>query len=172
MSGKLGSTAIEEVAVRRTVTVVVGSAAVLAIVVGSGVAGAVDEFKGQTYEQAVGVIGKGRAVVASRIGEYLPTEQCIVSGSRTDMTSGKVYLNLNCNAASALDGRPGNSVMTPEGKQVQQMRETAKNLSDDFAAATAQDTPSYCEQNTAACANFCEQDGAGCSPELMEFLGL
>ena len=158
----------------------IGSLAFLAAIFGAAPANAINEYVGQTYEKASSNINQyGKAVIASRVGSYLPTEKCIVTGSRRGNfldSSGNnqgstVLLDLNCNDTSAMGGHPGNSVMTPTGKRDQQQRESAKDISDNYAEATAAGQKSWCEENADQCYNFCEKTGY-CSGELNEYLGL
>lgn len=105
---------------------VVAAAASLALF-GAGVAGANDEYVGQTFADAAQAIsGNGQSVtIATRVGSFLPTDQCIVTGSRTanfpdssgNIAYGRVLLNLNCNNTFAAAGVPGNSIGSPEGRQ-------------------------------------------------------
>jgi hypothetical protein len=105
--------------------VVAGTAASLALF-GSGVAAADNEYAGQTYADAAQEISdSGQSVtIATRVGTFLPTGQCIVTGSRTanfldssGYSSGsRVLLNLNCNNTFAAAGVPGNSMGSPEGR--------------------------------------------------------
>ncbi len=158
----------------------VGGAGLVAAIFGAGIASADNEYAGLTYEKAAESISNsgGTAVIASRVGDYLPTNQCLVTGSRTpnfldssgNTRGGQVLLYLNCNDTNTA-GRPGYSVMTPQGKKAQQTRETAASIDEDFAQATAAGEKSWCEQNSDQCANFCEQSGL-CSAEVNEFLGL
>ncbi len=151
----------------------ISGAAALMVTFGTGSANAINEYAGMTYEKAVAQIQSygGTAVIATREGSYLPTEKCIVSSSRSQ--GGKALLNLDCNDTSALNGHPGNSVVTPEGKKALQIRQTAKSLNEDYAAAAAAGQESYCEKNAENCIGFCEGQGVGlCSQELMEALGL
>lgn len=169
---------------RKSLASGVGVAAALMVVFGSGSTGAVNEYVGQTYAKAAQAIKSsgGTAVISSREGSYLPTEKCIVVGSRKAgfldssgrSQSGKVLLDLNCNDTYAGNsGHPGNSAVTPDGQKVQQTRKTAQSLNEDYATATAQGSQSYCQQNAAECKSFCQGQGAGlCSAELTEFLGL
>lgn len=157
--------------------------------VGAAVAGAIfgampahadNEYAGLTYEKAAESISGsgGTAVVASRVGDYLPTEQCLVTGSRAgnfldssgNNSGGKVLLYLNCNDTKTA-GHPGYSVMTPEGKKYQQTRQTADSINEDYAQASAAGQESWCEKNADSCANFC-QKAELCSAEVMQALGL
>ena len=158
---------------------VLGSAAALVAVFGSGSASAVNEYAGQTYEEAASSISDwGTPVIASRVGSYLPTEQCMVTGSRAanfldssgNGRSGTVLLDLNCNDTSAFNGHPGNSVATPEGRQVKEFRDAAVRINNDFAKATAAGQTSFCEEEADYCQKVCEESGT-CSAELLDYLG-
>lgn len=154
----------------------VGVAAALMVMVGAGSANAnpYDSFAGQTYAAASESISGwgGTVVIASREGSYLPTDECMVTGSRN--SSGRVLLDLDCNDTYAgKTGHPGNSAATPAGQAALKVRQSAKSLNDDFAAATEQGSQSYCEQNADNCIGFCQGEGAGlCSSDLMAFLGI
>jgi len=104
----------------------VGAAAASAAVFGSGIASANNEYVGQTYadaSQAISDAGES-ATIATRVGSFLPTEQCVVTGSRPanfldssgTNPGGRVLLNLNCNNTFATAGVPGNSIGSPEGR--------------------------------------------------------
>ena len=105
----------------------VGVAAASFAVFGSGVASAVNEYAGQTYADAVQAISDSgqSATIATRVGSFLPTDQCIVTGSRSanfldssgTNAGGQVLLYLNCNNSFAAAGVPGNSIGSPEGRQ-------------------------------------------------------
>jgi len=103
----------------------VGGATAMFALFGTGSAAAINEYVGQTYNDAATAISQGgqTPVIATRVGEFLPTGACIVSGSRTASfldSSGnnnkKVLLSLNCNYMFALAGVPGNSMGSPEGR--------------------------------------------------------
>lgn len=119
-------------------------------VFGSGVASAVDEYKGQTYNDAAGAISKAGStpIIATKVGSFLPLGQCVVTGSHNadflDSSGknggGKVLLNLNCNYTFALPGVPGNSLASPEGKAahdaaVQQAQQQAQQQQQQQQAA-------------------------------------
>jgi hypothetical protein len=165
--------------VKKIVAGAVGGAAALTVIFGAGPATADDEFKGQTYEKALEGVKNygGTAVIAGRVGNYLPTDQCVVVRSRTARfldSSGsrqsKQLLYLNCNDPQSA-GHPGYSVTTPEGKKAQKARQTAATINDDYVKASAADKQSWCEQNAEQCGNFCKRTGL-CSEEVNEFLGL
>ena len=105
----------------------VGVAAASFAVFGSGTASAINEYAGQTYADAAQAIsGNGQsAVIATRVGSFLPTDQCTVTGSRSanfldssgTSSGGRVLLYLNCNNSFTAAGVPGNSIGSPEGRQ-------------------------------------------------------
>lgn len=168
-----------EVAVKKVLASLFGGLAFLAAIFGAGTANADNEYAGLTYEKAVARMGGQTPVIASRVGDYLPTEQCIVTGSRSgnfldssgNNRGGQVLLHLNCNGASAMGGHPGNSVMSPAGKADLQQREIAKDINEGYAQATAAGEESWCEKNASSCYRFCERTGY-CSEEVNELLGL
>ena len=154
----------------------VGVAAVFMAFGGSLPAGAVNEYVGQTYADAASSIkgSGGTPVIASRIGEYLPTEQCEVTASRKGQAGGKsaVLLNLNC-SDTAINGHPGFSATSPEGQKVMAARAQADKMSQDYANKSADYVP-YCASNAAAtqdCVNVCTK-AKTCSADLTSFLGL
>ena len=135
----------------RRVGLVAGATAVFALF-GSGSAAAVNDYVGQTYNDAATAIYQGgqTPVIATRVGEFLPTGACIVSGSRTASfldssgnSKSKVLLNLNCNYMFALAGVPGNSLGSPEGRaaraaaEKQYAEQQAQAQADAEAAAAA-----------------------------------
>lgn len=108
---------------------VAGGAAALFALLGSGSAAAdpnYNVYKGQTYNDAATAISQsgGTAIIASKVGSFLPTGACMVTGSRSayfldssgNNPGGRVLLDLNCNYTFALPGVPGNSHASPEGK--------------------------------------------------------
>lgn len=167
---------------RRSLAGGVVVAAAITVAFGSGSASATNEYAGQTYDKASQAISSAgqTAVIATKEGSYLPLDQCEVVGSRTasflnssgQKQGGKVLLDLNCNDTSALNGHPGNSVVTAEGKKVQQIQTTAKQINQNFAEATAAGQKSWCEDNSSDCSQFCNNAGKGlCSDEVMQLLG-
>ena len=103
-----------------------GAATALVALFGVGTAAAINEYEGQTYADAANAISQsgGTAKIASKVGSFLPTNSCIVTGSRTasfldssgNNAGGQVLLDLNCNYMFALPGVPGNSHASQEGK--------------------------------------------------------
>lgn len=104
----------------------VGAAAASFAAFGSGLAAATNEYAGMTYADASQQIsGAGQsATIATRNGTFLPTDQCIVTGSRSadfldssgTNAGNRVLLYLNCNNTFATAGVPGNSIGSPEGR--------------------------------------------------------
>ncbi|EHB57956.1 hypothetical protein MycrhDRAFT_0391 [Mycolicibacterium rhodesiae JS60] len=103
-----------------------GAAAASFAMFGTGVASATNEYAGMTYADAAQAISDGgeSATIATRVGTFLPTDQCIVTGSRSAnfldssgvSPGGRVLLYLNCNNTFSTAGVPGNSVGSPEGR--------------------------------------------------------
>lgn len=111
-----------------------GVAGISAAIFGSGIASAVNEYEGMTYGNAAAQISAfgGVATVATKVGTFLPTQQCIVTGSRVANfldargrgSAGEVLLNLNCNNSFAAPGVPGNSMGSPEGRESRERYES------------------------------------------------
>jgi hypothetical protein len=107
-------------------TTAVGTTAVSMAFFGTGIAAA-DSYSGQTYgdaSKAISDAGK-KAVIASREGDTLSTDQCIVTHSQSaswikgndfSHVTDTVLLHLNCNATVATAKDPGNSAGSPEGR--------------------------------------------------------
>lgn len=107
-------------------TTAVGTAAVSMAFFGSGVAAA-DDYSGQTYGDAsksISDAGK-KAVIASRAGDTLSDDQCVVTHSQSAPwikgddfapVTDTVLVYLNCNATVASAKEPGNSAGSPEGR--------------------------------------------------------
>ena len=154
----------------------VGGAAALAVIFGAGPAVADNEYQGRTYAQ-VQQSTNNRAVISSRTGSYLPTEECIVTGNRrakfldsSGNVSTKILVDLNCNDTMTA-GHPGYSVATDQGKKAQQLKETGVNLSKNYESALKADKAPRCEGIYERCQQICQQAGT-CSKELLEYLGL
>ena len=103
----------------------VGGATTLLALFGSGSAAAINDYVGQTYnDAATAIYNNGQSpVISTRFGSFLPTGACVVSSSRTASSldssgnsSSRVLLDLNCNYMFALPGVPGNSLGSPEGR--------------------------------------------------------
>jgi hypothetical protein len=108
------------------VTTAVGATAVSMAFFGTGVAAA-DDYAGQTYGDASKAIsGAGKkAVIASRAGDTLSDDQCVVSHSQSApwikgdsfaAVTDTVLVYLNCNATVASAKDPGNSAGSPAGR--------------------------------------------------------
>lgn len=115
----------------------VGATAVSMAFFGSGVAAA-DDYSGQTYgdaSKAISDAGK-KAVIASRAGDTLSDDDCIVTHSQSapwikgdDFApiTDTVLVYLNCNATVATAKDPGNSAASPEGKAAIQKAQEDKS---------------------------------------------
>jgi hypothetical protein len=107
-------------------TTAVSAMAVSMTFLGSGVAAA-DGYSGQTYSDASKAISDAgkKAVIASRAGDTLSDDDCIVTHSQSapwikgddfSPVSDTVLVYLNCNATVATAKDPGNSAGSPEGR--------------------------------------------------------
>ena len=128
-----------------------GGAAALFALFGSGSAWAIDEYVGQTYNDAATAISQAgqTAIIATKVGSFLPTGACVVTHSHSasfldssgNNPGGKVLLDLNCNYMFALAGVPGNSHASPEGKSAYdaavQKAQEEQQAAQDAAAAEA-----------------------------------
>jgi hypothetical protein len=120
----------------------IGAAAASFALFGSGTASATNEYAGQTYNDAAQAISDAgqSPVIATRVGSFLPTGSCVVTGSRSanfldssgTNPGGTVLLYLNCNNSFAAAGVPGNSIGSPEGRAARQ------DYEDKLAEAQAQ----------------------------------
>ena len=119
----------------------IGAMAVSTALFGTGAAAA-DAYAGQTYADASSAASNNglSVVVAARVGDKLPQDDCIVTRSQTAPfssaddgahRSGEVQFYLNCNGAYASAKNPGASVASPEGRE-------AKAAADEAAAAEEQ----------------------------------
>lgn len=153
--------------IARAVGIVFGVALAVAAF-GSGVASA-DRFAGKTYAEAAAKIAewKGTAVIATVSGSQLDTDDCIVTSSSKssfrgpsgESRKGEWLLNLDCNRPLASPGHPGNSLMTPEGRQEREDEASASRIAKD---------PTWCEKsdkNGAYCERLCKKTGL-CDFEL------
>jgi hypothetical protein len=144
------------------ITSTVGAAAVSIAVFGTGVASA-DPYAGQTYSEAAAKISSrnATATIATVSGDQVATDDCIVTSSSKSMfldASGdgpdnEILLNLNCNATLASPGKPGNSAMSPQGRQAKKDQQAAQNINDN---------PDYCQQSDdilAWCERICNRTG-------------
>ena len=126
----------------------IGVAGASAAFFGAGVASADNEYAGQTYAQAQQAIQQsgGTDTVATVVGDQLPTTQCRVTGSRSagfldssgNGATGRILLDLNCNADSAGTGVPGNAPAATPGstslqdQQAQQQAQAQQNEGDEL----------------------------------------
>ena len=114
----------------KKLTVLFGAATGVAAIVsvGAGVAASAPDVVGQTYREAKNTIqGTGASVViATRTGGLAEVDKCIVTQAwdkpsvtqpRQPKGPDAVWVALNCNAAVASAGSPGNSAAGPEGRQ-------------------------------------------------------
>ncbi len=160
----------------------VSGAAALAVIFGAGPASADNEYKGLTFAQVQERTG-GRAVISSRTGSYLPTEECVVTGNRratygdsSGNRNSKILVDLNCNDTMTA-GHPGYSVASEQGKKAKQLKDQADSLSAGFARRqelAEAGRVTYCERGDAeadACRQLCLRAGT-CSQELLQYLGL
>ena len=141
---------------------VAGAITVATAVVGSPVASA-DSYAGQTYADAASAAsGSGMTVVVGgKVGSELPTDQCIVTrsqkapwikGSNFQPTN-TMMLFLNCNAALASAGKPGNSAASPQGQQALKEKESYEWKS------TTEDGAAWCAENMKAHPDWNSFDG-------------
>jgi hypothetical protein len=104
----------------------VGATAVSMAFFGTGIAAA-DDYAGQKYSDASSAISDAgqKAVIASRTGDTLSDDDCIVTHSQSapwlkgddfSPVTDTVLVYLNCNATVATAKDPGNSAGSPEGR--------------------------------------------------------
>ena len=126
-----------------------GSAAVSMAFFGTGVAAA-DDYAGQMYADASSALSKAglTGVVATRVGDKLPQDECIVTHSQTSSFTNtfdaanaiqtnpgtQVLLYLNCNAPVASATTPGNSLGSPEGRAAAAQAAAGQSASNELAA--------------------------------------
>jgi hypothetical protein len=114
----------------KALNVLVGAAASVAatVSIGAGVAAAAPDVAGQTYRDAKNSIQEQGAsvVIATRTGGSADLDKCIVTNAWDKPTvtqpreapgPDEVWVALNCNAAIAGPGSPGNSAASQEGRQ-------------------------------------------------------
>lgn len=112
-----------------------------AALIGAGQAGAVPDVVDRPYKDAKRIIQQsgGNAVVATRVGSSADEGDCLVTNAwdaavRRPNSRGRPIANsdvmvaLNCNGALAAPGVPGNSAMSPVGRdaKAEQQRQEAK----------------------------------------------
>jgi hypothetical protein len=107
-------------------TTAVSATAVAMAFLGTPIAAA-DDYSGQTYADASKAISNAgkKAVIASRAGDTLSDDKCIVTHSQSapwikgdnfSPVTDTVLVYLNCNATVANAKDPGNSAGSPEGR--------------------------------------------------------
>ncbi len=128
----------EVTAVKRSFLVLAGALAaalVMLLGVGTSAANPYDPYYGATYAKVVERTGSGNSVIASRVGTYLPTDECIVTGSRRIVFNGstRLLVDLNCNDQRSVGGdgndHPGISVTSPAGKKMVVQKKRAARFS-------------------------------------------
>lgn len=148
-----------------------GGAALLLVFGASANANPYDTYAGLTFAQVQE--RNANAKIGTRVGEYLPTEECIVTGSRK--VNGTWLVDLNCNDPKSAGGdgndHAGNSVMSPAGQKMLNFKQRAVTFSRNYENSVAAGKSPLCEKYYDYCVTVCEQSGA-CSAELAEYLGL
>ena len=125
----------------------VGAMVVWLTMFGAGVAAA-DDYAGQTYADASSALSdaKLKGVIATRTGDTLPNDNCIVThsakaswlkGDKFGAVTDTVLLYLNCNATVASATAPGNSAGSPEGRAALAAANKAAAQDQSTAAANA-----------------------------------
>ena len=103
------------------------AASALMALFGTGVAAA-DGYEGQTFADASSAASEAglTVVVASRVGDKLSQDECLVTRSQTAPfadaddgahVDGQVQFYLNCNGGYATANNPGASVASPQGRE-------------------------------------------------------
>jgi hypothetical protein len=103
------------------------AASALMALFGTGVAAA-DDYAGQTYADASSAASDAglSVVVASRVGDKLSQDECIVTGSQSAPflhgddfahVEDTVQFHLNCNGGYATATNPGASLASPQGRE-------------------------------------------------------
>ena len=119
---------------------------------GAGVAAA-DDYAGKTYADASSALSGAslKGVIAGRVGDTLPTDQCVVThsekapwikGTSFNAVTDTVLLYLNCNATVASATSPGNSAASPEGRAAIAAAKSAA-AKDQATAAANQKQPKH-----------------------------
>lgn len=144
---------------------------------GSGTAVASSDYSGWTYKDAAQHIsGQGqKAIIGTVVGDQLPTDSCMVASSTTASnldSSGRsrgsaILLNLNCNMALASPGHPGNSSVTPQGKEAISELNAIAYMNKNPEAACPDDGKSI-----TWCINTCQKWAGKCSADLVSYLGM
>jgi hypothetical protein len=110
----------------------VAAAAASAALFGAGIAAAAPDVVGEKYADAVEAIEEegGTAVIASRVGDKLEQDECIVTNAwdasflRIDEAAeDQVMLALNCAGEFATATNPGPSIGSPMGREAKSAAE-------------------------------------------------
>ena len=131
---------------------VVGVTVMSIATAGTGVAAA-DDYAGKTYADASSALSGAslKGVIAGRVGDTLPTDQCVVThsekapwikGTSFNAVTDTVLLYLNCNATVASAASPGNSAASPEGRAAIAAAKAAA-AKDQATAAAQQNQPKH-----------------------------
>jgi len=131
---------------------VVGVTVMSIATAGTGVAAA-DDYAGKTYADASSALSGAslKGVIAGRVGDTLPTDQCVVThsekapwikGNSFNAVTDTVLLYLNCNATVASATSPGNSAASPEGRAAIAAAKAAA-AKDQATAAANQNQPKH-----------------------------
>ena len=131
---------------------VVGVTVMSIATAGTGVAAA-DDYAGKTYADASSALSGAslKGVIAGRVGDTLPTDQCMVThsekapwikGNNFNAVTDTVLLYLNCNATVASAASPGNSAASPEGRAAIAAAKAAA-AKDHATAAAKQNQPKH-----------------------------
>jgi len=129
---------------------VVGVTVMSIATAGTGVAAA-DDYAGKTYADASSALSGAslKGVIAGRVGDTLPTDQCVVThsekapwikGTSFNAVTDTVLLYLNCNATVASATSPGNSAASPEGRAAIAAAKSAAAKDQATAAANQKQT--------------------------------
>jgi pyruvate/2-oxoglutarate dehydrogenase complex dihydrolipoamide acyltransferase (E2) component len=127
---------------------VVAASALMALF-GTGVAAA-DDYAGQTYSDASSAASDAglTVVVASRVGDKLAQDECLVTRSQTAPfasandgahVDSQVQFYLNCNGGYATATKPGASLASPEGREAKAAADQA--AAEEQAQLAAASTP-------------------------------
>ena len=111
------------------------------------------DYTGKTYADASSAWSgaKPKGVIASRAGDTLPDDQCVVTHSekaawikenKFNAVTDTVLLYLNCNATVASATSPGNSAASPEGRAAIATAKAAA-AKDQATAAANQNQPKH-----------------------------
>ncbi|TXI37472.1 MAG: hypothetical protein E6Q56_10590 [Mycobacterium sp.] len=142
------------------------AAASAAMVLGTGTASADDphdSWDGKTYGKAAAAVSNYYTpVIASKIGDQVPAEECIVvSSERSQMTDSRgrkrskdYYFHLNCQLGVA-GNKPGNSVTSEIGQKTKADQASARAL-----AARLEKNPDTCNKSENSynwCVRLCDR---------------